>query len=131
VPPIPGTYVTRISPRKFSAVSIQPGERYCYTGKVLNIIDGDTVKMRLDLHFDIAIDIPLRLRGVDAMEIDTREGKNARSALANILKKQTDITVYTYHHDRYGRYIADLIAADGTYVNKHLVEKGFARFLKM
>ena len=131
VPPIPGTYVTRISPRKFGIVSIQPGERYCYTGKLLNFIDGDTVKMRLNLHFDIAIDIPLRLRGVDAMEINTKEGKKARRALANILKKQTDITVYTYHHDRYGRYIADLITSDGTYVNKHLVEKGFARFLKM
>jgi endonuclease YncB( thermonuclease family) len=131
VPPIPGTYVTRISPRKFGVVSIQPGERYCYTGKLLNVIDGDTVRMRIHLHFDTAIDIPLRLRGVDAMEIDTKEGKRAKSGLEHMLKDQTHLTVYTYHHDRYGRYIADLITTDGTYINRQLVEKGLACFLKM
>jgi len=40
------------------------------------------------------------------------------------------ITVLTYSHDRYGRYIADLIV-DDVYINKALVESGAARFLKM
>ena len=40
------------------------------------------------------------------------------------------ITVLTYSHDRYGRYIADLLAGD-VYINRALVESSAARFLKM
>lgn len=131
VQPIPGTYVKQISPRKFESIIIQPGERYCYTGTLLNVIDGDTVKMRINLRFDTSIDVYLRLRGVDAMEINTKEGQKAKRALTRLLKNKTTLTVFTYHHDRYGRYIADLITEDDTYINKQLVEKGHAQFLKM
>jgi len=71
-----------------------------------------------------------RLRGVDAEEIDTDEGKKTHRALQKLLKNVKAITVFTYSHDRYGRCIADLLA-DGVYINKNLVESGAARFLKM
>ena len=129
--PAIGGYITKASSKKFTPVTIQPGERYCYNGTLLHVIDGDTVKMRLTLHFDTFIDISLRLRGVDAMEIDTKEGQKAKRALERMLKNQTHITVYTYSHDRYGRYIADIVTKDGAYINKQLIEKGHARFLKM
>jgi endonuclease YncB( thermonuclease family) len=97
---------------------------------VLKVIDGDTVKMRMSLGFDTYVDETMRLRGVDAAEIDTDEGKNAHSSLSKLLKGAKKITVFTYSHDRYGRYIADLIV-DGRYINKALVESGAAIFLKM
>ncbi|MBN2673229.1 MAG: thermonuclease family protein [Deltaproteobacteria bacterium] len=131
ITPAPGAHMTQISSRNFTPVAIETGERYCYIGTPIDVIDGDTVKMQINLLFDTAVVLPLRLRGVDAMEIDTPEGQKAKRALANLIKNQTDITVYTYSHDRYGRYIADLVTSDGAYINKQLVEKGHARFLKM
>jgi endonuclease YncB( thermonuclease family) len=127
----PGAFVQRTSDNRFHPITCEPGERYCYRGTPVDIIDGDTVKFRLTLTPDISIVERLRLRGIDAMEIDTKEGQRAKRALQRMLKDQTQLTVYTYHHDRYGRYIADLITKDGTYINRQLVEKGHARFLKM
>jgi endonuclease YncB( thermonuclease family) len=127
----PGAFVQRKSDSRYHEITCQPGERYCYTGTPVDVIDGDTVKLRLRLTPTVSIVERLRLRGVDAMEIDTAEGQQAKRALQRMLKNQTDLTVYTYHHDRYGRYIADLITRDGCYINRQLVEKGHARFLKM
>jgi len=115
---------------KFSRVSCESGARYCYPATVLKVVDGDTVKMRMRLGFGMCIDESMRLRGVDAAEIDTDEGKKAHRAIQKLLKNAAQITVFTWSHDRYGRYIADLIA-DGVYINKALVESGHARFLKM
>jgi len=67
---------------------------------------------------------------VDADEIDTPAGQKARRALLRMLPKAADITVFTYSHDRYGRYIADLVVGE-RYINRALVENGVARFLKM
>ena len=38
---------------------------------------------------------------------------------------------FTYSNDKYGRYIADLIVDEHRYINKQLVEKGHAGFLKL
>ncbi|MBN2344307.1 MAG: thermonuclease family protein [Deltaproteobacteria bacterium] len=127
----PGILLQRTPGGRLQPVACAPGERYCYQGNPVHIIDGDTVKMRLQLTPTIAIVEKLRLRGVDAMEVDTPEGQKAKRALTRLLKNQTDITVYTYSHDRFGRYIADLVTSDGAYINKQLVEKGHARFFKM
>ncbi|MBN2342474.1 MAG: thermonuclease family protein [Deltaproteobacteria bacterium] len=122
-----GTYVTRKGKGGFTSVEIQPGQRYCYRGQVLDVIDGDTVRMRVELGFGCFVDEKMRLRGVDAAEIDTKEGQKAKRALSRMLNGSREVTVYTYSNDRYGRYVADLIT-DGVYVNQRLVEKGYARF---
>ncbi len=44
----PGGYIQQQSSRKYSTVQISPGERYCYPGTIVDIIDGDTVKMQLN-----------------------------------------------------------------------------------
>jgi len=115
---------------RFARVDCESGARYCYFGEVRKVIDGDTVKMRMTLGFGTRAEETMRLRGVDAAEIDTAEGKKAHRALSRMLKDAGAITVFTYSHDRYGRYIADLVV-DEKYINKALVESGAARFLKM
>ncbi|MBN2717590.1 MAG: thermonuclease family protein [Deltaproteobacteria bacterium] len=126
-----GAFVHRGDNGRWTAVNCDPTERYCYRGTVAGIIDGDTVKMRIQLSATIYITERFRLRGVDAMEMDTREGKRACRALTRMVANVSEFTVYTYHTDRYGRYIADLVTADGLYINRHLVERGYARFLSM
>ncbi len=124
-----GEYLT-LRGEKFARVDCERGARYCWSGCTGEIIDGDTVTMRLSLGFDTFIDEKMRLRGVDAAERGTDAGKKAHRALTRLLKNRKSVTVITYSHDRYGRYVADLIA-DGVYVNKALVDAGAARFLRM
>jgi endonuclease YncB( thermonuclease family) len=126
-----GAFVRRQDSASYATVDIQPGERYCYPGKIVDVIDGDTVKMQLNLGFRISIIESMRLRGVDAMERDTPEGQKAKRALQRLLNRATTVHAFTYHHDRYGRYITDLIVDEHIYINKKLVEQGHARFLKM
>ena len=125
------TLVHRMASGKWQPVTHAATQRYCYSGTVVDVIDGDTVKMRLQLAPGIAIVERFRLRGIDAMEIDTSEGIRARQALVNMLNESNELTVLTYHTDRYGRYIADLITGNGDYINKQLVEQGIARYLSM
>ncbi|MBN2530227.1 MAG: thermonuclease family protein [Deltaproteobacteria bacterium] len=129
--PTSGMYITQSSSRRFKEVLIQPGERYCYESTPVRVIDGDTVKLRLHLGFDMFVHETMRLRGVDAMELGTPKGQSAHHALTQLLTKHPTLHALTYHHDKYGRYITDLIADNRIYINKQLVETGHARFLKM
>ena len=56
--------------------------------------------------------------------------KSAAGPRQRLLHNKTNILIYTYSTDRYGRYVADIIA-DHIYINKTLVEKGHARYLSM
>ncbi|MFA5159669.1 MAG: thermonuclease family protein, partial [Candidatus Omnitrophota bacterium] len=79
----------------------------------------------------------LRLRGIDAPEITTADGMEAKKALEKMLKmpgngkRETQtkagvqVLVKTTKPDKYDRYLADIFVA-GVFVNQQLVEKGFA-----
>ena len=95
------------------------------------MIDGDTLQLQLELGFNTFVQETMRLRGVDAMEINTPEGQSARRALEQLLSGASSVIAFTYHHDRYGRYIADIVVDKHIYINKKLVEQGYANFLKM
>ncbi len=125
-----GAFIQRFPTGHLKPVDCTPGERYCYLATLEKVIDGDTVKMRIQLTTGIFISERLRLRGVDAMELTSPQGQKAKSALERLLKNKKNIIIYTYSTDRYGRYVADLVA-DNIYINRTLVEKGHARFLSM
>ena len=125
-----GSCLQRYVNGQLKPIECAPGERYCYRASLENVIDGDTVKMRIQLTGSIFICERLRLRGVDAMELNTPEGQKAKRALERLLHNKKNIIIHTYSTDRYGRYVADLVA-DNRYINKTLVEKGHARYLAM
>jgi endonuclease YncB( thermonuclease family) len=125
-----GTCLQRCANGQLKPIDCAPGERYCYSASLENVIDGDTVKLRIQLTGSIFICERFRLRGVDAMELNTSEGQKAKRALERLLHNKENIIIYTYSTDRYGRYVADLVA-DDLYINKALVEKGHARYLSM
>ena len=125
-----GTCIRRDPSGHLKPIECAPGERYCYQASLEKVIDGDTVKMRIQLTTGIFISERLRLRGVDAMELSSPQGQKAKSALERLLNNKKNILIHTYSTDRYGRYVADIIA-DHIYINKTLVEKGHARYLSM
>lgn len=121
-----------------AAVLERPGAGYHrYVGVIEKIVDGDTLDVRIDLGFDVWRVERLRLRGVDAPEMDTAEGRAAREFVARALSGVDFVAFKTYQTDIYARYIADIFydpAAEdgdgliehGRFLNQELLDAGLA-----
>ncbi len=98
---------------------------FTYHVRVLDVTDGDTLWVLIDLGFGFTTQQQLRLRGIDASEIDSRDGQAAQKFLARILKKTPDVVIASTKSDKYDRYLADLWSGD-RYLNQELLDKGLA-----
>lgn len=97
---------------------------YTYEASIIEIIDGDTLKVAIDLGFGINIVQKLRLRGLDAPELVSKEGVEAKEFLKQLLASGP-VLVRTSRSDKYDRYLADVFVG-AKYVNQELIEKDFA-----
>lgn len=120
-------------------MSIEP--RYEYKARLMSrkngldpVYDADTIWIRVDLGFSIYWDIgPCRLTGIDAPELrgDERDaGIAARDFLREILNRPENeeflVRTEKDEQEKYGRYLVTIILADGTNINRLLVESGNA-----
>lgn len=103
---------------------------YTYKIEVLDIIDGDTIKAVIDLGFGFRTVQTLRLRGIDAPELPTADGKAAKEFLEKLLAPSSKVLIRTVKSDKYDRYLADIFMTDEKgkeqYLNNLLLEKGYA-----
>lgn len=109
---------------------------YTYKAFLDRVVDGDTIRVTLDLGFKIRHQEILRLAKINAAELATAEGKKAAKALQEILKDAPFLIIKTNKTDIYGRYIADVffgkksetdaqkVADSGVYLNQLLLERG-------
>lgn len=117
----------------------QADEIFTYKARLLKVSDGDTYIVDMDTGLNEFIGQKLRLRGIDCPEIDTEEGKRAKRFVESRLKACEFIIVKTYkdRSDMWDRYLADVFyakgqaspekaAAEGTYLNQELLDKGLA-----
>ena len=81
---------------------------YTYKAKVLRVVDGDTLWVRIDLGFKIKIRQKLRLRGIDTPEMNTAEGRRARDYVKAVLAGVPWVVVTTTRPDKYDRYLSDV-----------------------
>lgn len=101
-------------------------DRYTYLAFVSAVIDGDTFKAVIDLGFNIVTEQTLRLRRLDAREIESKEGKEAKEFLENLIRRSGgEVLIRTSTSDKYDRYLADLWVGE-TYVNQELIHQGLA-----
>lgn len=112
-----------------------------YAGKVVRIVDGDTLIVRVDLGFYITQEIRLRLRGIDAPEpkgITRQAGLKATEFVETELAGDPELAIRTYKIGKWGRFIADVFYApsgsrtvdvfkNGTHLNQRLLEEGHAK----
>lgn len=101
---------------------------YIYNATILRVVDGDTVDAAVDLGFDIHMNMKLRLMGINAPELSTLEGKNARDWLTTILAGENNqITIRTEKDrtEKYGRYLATLLIGDVS-INQMMIDDGYA-----
>ena len=97
---------------------------FSYQAKLIEVIDGDTVDLLVDLGFGVHVKERFRLYGIDAPEMPTEAGKIAKAYLESILGASIELFVATRKMtrrpqektDKYGRYLAVL------YDNYHDVE---------
>ena len=117
---------------------------YTYKVDVIEVIDGDTFKAAVDLGFGFNTIQTLRLRGLDAPEILSAEGKEAKKFLENHLgeasfvKREANdknasrdtlhaslVLIRAVKSDKYDRYLVDVFV-NGEYINQKLIEQGLA-----
>jgi endonuclease YncB( thermonuclease family) len=107
--------------------------RGAYTAEVLRVIDGDTFEARVQVWPGLAITTKVRLRGIDAPELngrcaeEQRKGEAARAALGAILA-EPDLLVFRVSLDKYGgRVLAAAATAQTADVSQALLSSGAAR----
>lgn len=93
---------------------------YTYRAIVTRIVDGDTIRVDLDLGLHIwQRDMPLRLLGYDAPEVrgvERPQGIQATEAIAALLSVGSTVIVRTEKGDSFGRYLAQ-VWKDGEDIN--------------
>lgn len=90
---------------------------------VLEVIDGDTIRLNIDLGFTVTVGpLLMRLYGCNAAEHGTPGGDAATAHLKSILPAGAKVTVRSYGLDKYaGRFDGDLLSPDGSTLVQQLV----------
>ncbi|MBU6139955.1 MAG: hypothetical protein KGP29_00150 [Proteobacteria bacterium] len=91
--------------------AIPPQKLHTYKAHLERVVDGDTIRVNLDLGFGIFHHEILRLAKINAPEIKTNEGKKSFVILKKILKDVPFLIVKSIKTDIYGRYVADVFLA--------------------
>jgi micrococcal nuclease len=107
---------------------------YQYAAKVLNVVDGDTLDLEIDLGFRTRLEIRCRVWGVNCPEVkgDSKvQGMAATHFTREMIRGFVSVMVRTHKDsDSFGRYVAEVIGTrqDGTVLNlgDELIKNGHA-----
>ena len=112
-------------------------ERFCYSGKLLSVIDGDTVDLSIDLGFNIHHKVRVRLYGVDTPESRTKNelekaaGLKSKEFVKSWFDANLNVVIQTIKdkNEKYGRILANVYADENKSkcLNEELVSSGFAK----
>jgi micrococcal nuclease len=102
--------------------------KFVYDAHVMNIVDGDTYDVTIDLGMNVFHKTRIRLKDYDAPEIygvskDSDEYKQGiiakQYAITQLLGKNVIIKTYKDKREKYGRYLADIFIRleDGSYAS--------------
>lgn len=103
---------------------------YEYTAVVIFVKDGDSLRVNVDLGFDIWRKEDLRVFGIDAPETWTPEGKAAAAFVSALLPQGAAVRVSTTKYrglDKFGRYLATVTLPDGRNLSDLLLAEGHAK----
>ena len=82
---------------------------YTYSAIVERVVDGDTVWGFIDVGFGTTVRKKLRLHGIDAPEVSTPQGQEARDYVAGSLPPGAAMVIRSYASDAFGRFLADIL----------------------
>lgn len=103
---------------------------YYYNSRVEKVIDGDTVRLDIDLGFTVHWKSNCRLYGVNTPELrskDPQEKMKALEAKQFLIDNLPDeVVIHSRELDKYGRPLVD-IYVEGRLINDEIIEKGFSQ----
>ena len=91
-----------------------------YSGKVVGVSDGDTIRVLRD-----RTPVRIRLSGIDCPETGQDFGSRAKSVTSELAFGKV-VRVHPRDTDRYGRSVADVVLPDRRILNHELVRRGLA-----
>ncbi|HUR59930.1 MAG TPA: DUF1016 N-terminal domain-containing protein, partial [Opitutaceae bacterium] len=111
---------------------------FTYAATIRRVVDADTLVIGIEVAPGIWLEEKLRLRGLDAPELSTAEGKAAKRFVDGLLPVDTAVVISTTKPDKYDRYLADVFvglaggegrvagAETEIFLNNVLLEQGYA-----
>lgn len=122
---------------KGKTATYDPHLLYTYKAFVELVLDGDTMDLCIDCGFRSWELERVRFRGINCPKISTPEGRRAKEYVESRLAMVSFIVVKTYWEGKYGRFLTDIfympgekdpdkVAAEGTFLNQELLDKGYA-----
>ena len=97
------------------------------------MVDGDTVDLDLDLGFSITLRQRVRLIGVDAPELRSKDpaekakGQESQAFVAQWFQQPGAVLVRTTKEEKYGRMLADCYREGAPSLVTELLERGLAK----
>lgn len=110
-------------------------EPFCYNATVVRIVDGDTIRLDIDLGFDIVLkNQSVRLYKVDTPECRTRDLKEkaagllAKQVVQNLIAVGERVFIRTKldTKGKFGRLLGTIITTDNININEHLIDNNYA-----
>ena len=110
-------------------------DKYIYRGKLLRVVDGDTIDAYIDLGFDVSIKKRIRFVGINTPESRTRDleekarGLAAKDRVIEILNENNNVFILKSHGvGKYGRCLGELFVETlgDISLQKTLINEGHA-----
>lgn len=104
--------------------------RYDYNAVVINVVDGDTLDLSVDLGFRCMFTDRFRLAGVDTPERGQPGWAEATEFLREKLSVGDEVVITTMKNprDKYGRWLATIHApGERNSINEQLISSGHAK----
>ena len=117
-------------------------QKFVYEAKVLDVHDGDTITVEIDLGFNMKFTDKIRLYGLNAPELKIKNeakkmvenvsGSQARDILQSLLPIGSTIVVETVKDkkEKFGRYLGNVYVVKGEeqiFINEYLLKNGYAK----
>jgi micrococcal nuclease len=104
---------------------------YTVPARLVRVVDGDTLRVDLDLGWGVfMLDEPIRLARINAPEMSTPEGVEARDFLTSILLQplaaQTECSFASHGFDKYRRALGELIVPSVGNISDMMLSTGHA-----
>ena len=101
--------------------------------EIVRVVDGDTVRVRAKIWLDLHLDVLVRIRGIDAPELngdcpEEREGAAAATAALTAALGNGPLKLTAIEDDKYfGRVVADVLNEAGVAIAAAMLATGLVR----